>query len=56
MLAGPPRETNGYEVKEVDGIKVYLQKGIKANPQGIDIDLVGFGPFKQLIVEGISVH
>jgi len=39
--------------EQLDGLKVYLQKGIKAS-RGLDIDLVGFGPFKQLVVDGVQ--
>ncbi|MBE3573218.1 MAG: hypothetical protein IMW95_09745 [Moorella humiferrea] len=40
-------------LQQVNGLKVYLQKGIKAS-RGLDVELVGFGPFKQLVVDGVQ--
>jgi len=54
VLAGAPQDTSRYRLEQVDGLQVYVQKGIKPAAEAIDIDLVGFGPFKQLVVEGVS--
>jgi hypothetical protein len=54
--AGAPHDVSSYQVKQIDGLQVYIQKGIKASSEGIDIDLVGFGPFKQLVVDGVLLH
>lgn len=54
MYAGAPSEASGFGLEQVDGIKVYWQKGMRVRPDGLKIDLVGFGPFKQLIVDGVE--
>ncbi|GAF26660.1 hypothetical protein MTHERMOG20_07270 [Moorella thermoacetica] len=53
MYAGAPADIKNFILNQIDGLKVYLQKGIKAS-RGVDVDLVGFGPFKQLVVDGVQ--
>jgi len=53
VYAGAPADAKSFIQEQLDGLKVYLQKGIKAS-RGLDIDLVGFGPFKQLVVDGVQ--
>jgi hypothetical protein len=54
VYAGAPTESSGFGQEQVDGLKVYWQKNMQISHDGIKIDLVGFGPFKQLIVDGVK--
>ncbi|MBE3580743.1 MAG: hypothetical protein IMW96_03750 [Thermoanaerobacteraceae bacterium] len=56
MLVGAPQDISRYQLEQVDGLQVYVQKGIKPAAEAINIDLMGFGPFKQLVVDGISFN
>lgn len=54
VVAGAPYSREGYEITTVDGIEVYVSNEIEADPEGMVVDLGGWGPFRFLTLEGAA--
>jgi hypothetical protein len=53
--AGPPRDAAAYQVEQVEGVRVYLERELRDAVDGpVRIDLEGFGPWRRLWVSGIE--
>ncbi|NLY50087.1 MAG: hypothetical protein GX062_03685 [Firmicutes bacterium] len=54
MIAGAPYSSAGYERQTLDGIEVYISSEMDVGPEGIFVDLVGWGPFRYLTLDGVA--
>ncbi|HHW08141.1 MAG TPA: hypothetical protein GXX34_11550 [Clostridia bacterium] len=55
VFAGKPDNVKSYEYTQVDGLNVYIDKTVPVHPEGLQVDLKGFGLFKRLVVDGFMV-
>lgn len=55
MYAGQPKDVEGYSKTETDGLTVYVPEDVPVRQEGLSIKLIGFGPFRQLVVDGFRI-
>ena len=55
VYAGKPPIEKGFYRTEVDGLNVYVATTRPIRPEGMQVDLKGFGLFKRLVVDGFMV-
>lgn len=53
VSVGKPSDTDKYDALPVDGLTVYVQKGLNVSPEGIEIVGRKVGLFKWLGVKGV---
>ncbi|MEW6622031.1 MAG: CC/Se motif family (seleno)protein [Bacillota bacterium] len=51
VFAGQPTDIENFNSVDTEGLTVYVPKE-EGNDKSIKIDVMGFGPFKQIIIEG----
>lgn len=53
VTVGKPNDTGKFDAFQVDGLTVYLQKGLDVQPEGLEIVARKFGLFKWLEAKGL---
>jgi hypothetical protein len=52
---GAPKNPNGYEAHQVEGVTIHLPDRVQAKDEGIEVCLQGFSIFAELKIKGIRL-
>lgn len=56
MYAGKPEVEEEFDMMEISGLNVYVDKTAPVSDKGLEVYLKGFGNFKRLVVDGFVLY